>query len=55
MFRRVKDDIHCDVNLTIGQAVLGGTVKVGLPLFFLNSIKTGSLVDYVIRKENEND
>ncbi|KAE9417072.1 hypothetical protein Angca_006440, partial [Angiostrongylus cantonensis] len=27
-FRRDKDDIHCDVEITIAQAVLGGTVKV---------------------------
>ncbi|KAK6059473.1 thiolase protein [Cooperia oncophora] len=27
-FRRDKDDIHCDVEISIAQAVLGGTVKV---------------------------
>ncbi|KAK6741842.1 hypothetical protein RB195_009610 [Necator americanus] len=27
-FRRDKDDIHCDVEINIAQAVLGGTVKV---------------------------
>ncbi|CAJ0927501.1 unnamed protein product, partial [Mesorhabditis belari] len=27
-FRRENDDIHCDVEISIGQAVLGGTVKV---------------------------
>ncbi|CAL2038467.1 unnamed protein product [Caenorhabditis brenneri] len=27
-FRREKDDIHCDVEISLAQAVLGGTVKV---------------------------
>ncbi|PAV60437.1 hypothetical protein WR25_10574, partial [Diploscapter pachys] len=27
-FRREKDDIHCDVEITMAQAVLGGTVQV---------------------------
>ncbi|KJH41112.1 DnaJ region [Dictyocaulus viviparus] len=27
-FRRDQDDIHCDVEITIAQAILGGTVKV---------------------------
>ncbi|CAI2349405.1 unnamed protein product [Caenorhabditis sp. 36 PRJEB53466] len=27
-FRREKDDIHCDVEISIAQAVLGGTAKV---------------------------
>lgn len=27
-FRREGDDIHCDVEISIAQAVLGGTVKV---------------------------
>lgn len=27
-FRREKDDIHCDVEVSLAQAVLGGTVKV---------------------------
>ncbi|CCD62136.1 DnaJ homolog dnj-10 [Caenorhabditis elegans] len=27
-FRREKDDIHCDVDISLAQAVLGGTVKV---------------------------
>ncbi|CAJ0575248.1 unnamed protein product, partial [Mesorhabditis spiculigera] len=28
VFRRDRNDVHCDVEISIGQAVLGGTVKV---------------------------
>lgn len=37
-FRRDKYDVHCDVEISIAQAILGGTVKVFV--FFFRNIVT---------------